>query len=354
MPPEPHAEGLTQPRRTTAARHWIPKAYPGQFTFVMATGIISTSLHNTGATTLSLVMFWIAAVGYVGLMVAVALHWTRRGVASAALRGGGFGLFAFTAGSGVVAARCALAGIGWAALTLTIVTLVSWILLGYWVIGLAVSGAKHGGLSRVDGTWFLLAVATQAVAVSSGAYAGAEHSPAFALVAALAWCVGLLMFVFVAGLMVARLLITPLTADDEVAPYWVFMGAGAISVLGGAEVLNTGSQQTLLDAAVVGSVCMAVWSFATWLIPLLVAMMIWHARRPGAATGFRTPLWAMVFPIGMYGEASRQLGVVRHTEWLDALGTNEAWVALAVWLVVAAGLVLWWVRWVRRVPVDSP
>lgn len=57
----------------------------------------------------------------------------------------------------------------------------------------------------------------------------------------------MLILVVMAVLVAARLIIIGLSADDEVAPYWVFMGAGAISVLAGAEVLGVGAMQRLVS-----------------------------------------------------------------------------------------------------------
>ncbi len=45
-------------------------------------------------------------------------------------------------------------------------------------------------------------------------------------------------------------------------------------------------------------------------------------------------LWSIVFPVGMYGVASRELGKALHVFWLATLGSDEAWLALAVWAVV--------------------
>jgi len=41
-----------------------------------------------------------------------------------------------------------------------------------------------------------------------------------------------------------------------------------------------------------------------------------------------------VFPVGMYGVASRELGKALHVSWLVTLGSDEAWLAFAVWAVV--------------------
>ncbi|MDL9936678.1 tellurite resistance/C4-dicarboxylate transporter family protein [Gordonia sp. ABSL1-1] len=331
---------------------WIPHARPVQFTFVMATGIVSTALDDTGASRLSLILFWLALFGFAVLAIGNLWWMIGRRAVLTELRAAGFTALALTAAAGVLGAHCAALEVEWAATIFAVIAVVSWVVLGYGVIVIAMmavgdgteSASRVSGLARVDGTWFLWVVATQSVAVSSAAVAQSAELHAAAVLAALCWCVGLLQLVIVGALVAARLLTVPLRRTDEVAPYWVFMGSSAISVLAGAEVLGLGDQQRLLDPDVVGSVCMAMWSFATWLLPLLVALMIWHAADADNRR-FRTPLWSMVFPIGMYGEASRQLGHIRGTRWLETVGMWESWAAFAVWMLVFVGMLGWWVRW---------
>jgi tellurite resistance protein TehA-like permease len=67
-------------------------------------------------------------------------------------------------------------------------------------------------------------------------------------------------------------------------------------------------------------------------------------------------MWSIVFPVGMYGVASRELGSALHVSWLVTLGRDEAWAALAVWAVVlvamawAAGRLRWHVLRSVRMP----
>jgi tellurite resistance protein TehA-like permease len=51
-------------------------------------------------------------------------------------------------------------------------------------------------------------------------------------------------------------------------------------------------------------------------------------------------MWSMVFPIGMYGVASRELGTALRVPWLVTLGRDEAWLALAAWAAVALAMAL--------------
>lgn len=54
--------------------------------------------------------------------------------------------------------------------------------------------------------------------------------------------------------------------------------------------------------------------------------------------------WSIAFPVGMYGVASHELGTVLHLPWLVTLGRDEAWLALVVWVLVSAAMILAFIR----------
>jgi Voltage-dependent anion channel len=59
-------------------------------------------------------------------------------------------------------------------------------------------------------------------------------------------------------------------------------------------------------------------------------------------------LWGIVFPVGMYGVASHELGAVLGLRWLVTLGHDEAWLALGVWAAVFLAMAGALLRFPRR------
>ncbi|GAA4680384.1 tellurite resistance/C4-dicarboxylate transporter family protein [Gordonia humi] len=314
------------------------------FTFVMATGIVSTAVANSGADDLARVLFWIGLVGYGVLAVGTVLGLVRRQWSvRAELHDGACSALAFVAAGGVLSAHATSTGSTTLALVLIVVSGVAWFVLQHGVLASLVVRASTGdgprSLSMFDGTWFLLVVSTQALAVSLGAWSKIVHTDVGATLAVLAWGLGVLQLIVIACLVSARLLVVGVGRDDDVSPYWVFLGSGAITILGAAEVLGAAYDQILLSPELIGGVAMAIWAFVTWMLLPTVALQVWQELRSGSRGRYRAALWSAVFPIGMYGESSRQLGFIRGTSWLDTLGTWEAWVALGAWIAVALGLV---------------
>lgn len=332
-----------RPAAPVAPGFRLPPLRAGSFTFVMATAIVSISVRNTGAIVLSDTLFWLALASFLALSADYLVRLARQREANAGEARGrtGFLSLTVTAAAAILASRLSALDVQGVALALTLVAAISWLALTYAVIvGQLLRAETTFGLEMVDGTWFLWVVGTQSVAVAAGSYAAAFHSPPFATVAAAAWSIGLLQFLLIASVAFARLLLTPLAPDSEAAPYWVFMGSASSTALAGATLLKLDDGQTLVETETIASLSAILWAFSTWLIPLIVTLALWQRLRPGGLSGYRPMMWSMVFPIGMYGEASRQFGEIRHLSWLEQMGEYEAWLALALWAFVFVSMIV--------------
>ena len=107
----------------------------------------------------------------------------------------------------------------------------------------------------------------------------------------------------------------------------------------------------------IAGICVILWAFGTWLIPFLLAAGVWRHLIRKVKLSYEPGLWSIVFPVGMYGVASRELGKALHVSWLATFGGDEGWLAFAVWAVVfVAMLGSFTVRWMRdpaRHPADG-
>lgn len=321
---------------------------PGVFAFVMATGIVSTALDFDGLPVVPDVLLVIGVIGYGGLLVVSGwrlVRWPRRLLADL-VSPRGFAFLTVVAASNVLAARLAIGGWRWPAIVLLAAGVLGWLLLGYGVpLGLVADPRRHPTLDQVNGTWFVWVVGTQSIAVAAATLALSGPSSALAVFAAVCWAIGLVLYVLLAGIGLARLLTRPVSSSELIPPYWVFMGAAAITILAGAQLLALSDATGLIPRDVIAGASMVLWAFCSWLIPLLLALGAWRHLVRRVSLRYETGLWSMVFPLGMYGVASSQLGRATGTRWLTALGDGEAWVALAVWAIVFAGMLAAGVRW---------
>src|SRR5262249_40551593 len=130
-------------------------------------------------------------------------------------------------------------------------------------------------------------------------------------------------------------------------PYWILMGATGIIVLAGSDILTLPAippavsappAVTAIDGFLKGA-CIVFWSFGTWLIPLLIVLGFWRHVLRQWPLRYGSALWTVVFPIGMYGVATRSFGKAAGIGFMQPLSRGVIWVAMAAWLLVAvAGL----------------
>ncbi|MGE5287577.1 MAG: tellurite resistance/C4-dicarboxylate transporter family protein [Micromonosporaceae bacterium] len=321
---------------------------PGYFALVMATGIASRAMTLEGANHLSGVLLGTGIVAYVVLVAAYAWRlagYRRELLADASNPGRAFAFFTFAAGSNVLAARLAGDGHTPAAASLLVIGGAAWLLLSYGIPLLLVS--RHGptpALGGANGTWFVWVVGTQSVAVAVTSLPP-PVSEAEADLAVGCWAVGVVLYLLIATMVSSALLQYPVRPAELTPPYWVFMGATAISVLAGAQILRLPPDPLGAGVrSVVSGICVVLWAFGTWLIPLLLALGAWRHLLRRVPLSYEPGLWSIVFPIGMYGVGSRELGGVLGVSWLVTLGRYEGWLALAVWAVVflaMVGALLW-------------
>lgn len=336
---------LTGPGREVAivrVRAAVRDLHPGYFALVMATGIMSVALDIAGAGWLSAALLWLTIISF--LVLAAGYGWRlvsyrREFLADAADPPKAFAFFTVVAGADVLGARLALDGDLAATAVLLVFSGLVWLVLSYGMpLGLVTRHGTRSALTGVNGTWFLWTVGTQSLAVSATALMPASGGllPAIAVTA---WSAGVVLYLLIAGLVLAGLFQNPLDPAVLTPAYWVFMGATAISVLAGGKLLVL-PQVPLLTAVrpVVAGLSVILWSFGTWLIPFLIGLGIWRHVVRGVRLRYEPPLWSMVFPLGMYCVASHTLGGALHVRWLATLGRDATWVAFAVWLAVFAGM----------------
>ncbi len=341
---------------------------PGCFASVMATGIMSVGAHIKGFGPLALILFSIACALYACFAVLVvwrAVRFRDRMIADLHDPARSFGFFTFIAGTNVLAV--ALEGIGHVRLALVLfaVGLIAWTVLGYLIPFASILAARSRPvLRKVNGTWFVWVVATQSVAVVATGLAQAMSGPGhgglpdlgepLSLIAICTWTIGVGLYAACAVFVGLRALLYRLGPGDLEAPYWVTMGALAISIVTGSRIIVL--EETPMLAAtklLISGSSAALWAFATWLIPALVFAGWWRHVQHRIPLGYSASLWSMVFPAGMYAVASMYLGEADSIPIAAWIGAQWYWVALAVWTIVFTAMVISFVRSIGGHTVDS-
>jgi tellurite resistance protein TehA-like permease len=322
------------------AREAIRTLSPGYFALVMASAIVSIAMRNDHAYAVSVILMWVAGVAYAVLVV---LHAWRllafRAAAAADLAdpGVGFGFFTFIAGTDVLGARLAADGHHRAAVVLLAVGWLAWLVLGYVVPWSAVLGHSRLPVVRyANGTWFIWVVASQSVAVLAAVLepSAATGRRELALLAVFSWSVGVFLYAAAGTFVAARLMFYELRPEDLTQPYWVSMGATAITVVAGVQIAHMTGAPVVTDIlGLLTGASIAFWAFGTWLIPALVAAGWWRHVTHRIPVRYDPTWWSVVFPLGMYGVGGYLLGQSDHLRIVRSVSADEGWVALAAWVL---------------------
>jgi tellurite resistance protein TehA-like permease len=113
------------------------------------------------------------------------------------------------------------------------------------------------------------------------------------------------------------------------------MGAVAITVLAGARIVEMAdAPMVAVTRDLVAGLAVVFWSFATWLIPVLVAAGWWRHWRWKVPLRYEATLWSIIFPLGVYAVSGIYLGEADRLPVVAGIGAVELWVAFAAFVLV--------------------
>lgn len=357
--PDKFTDGQLNPANAPVAKEGKPaegliaNLPPASFSFVMATGIVSTGLDAYGAPLLALILFIVAILGGLVLSVATLLRLSARfGLVLQDIRSPSrtFGFFTIVAAANVVGTHFEMYGWNRTAITLAALSAGIWVLLTYTLpTQLLVAERKNAIMTEVNGSWFLWVVGTQSLAVAASMTARVGGSALMAAVAVGLWGVGVMLYLIVATLVTIRLLTHTVDPASLSPTYWIYMGATAISVLAGSQILQLppGTPILATTGPVVAGISYILWALGLWWIPLLVVFGIWRHLMRHRPLRYEISLWSIVFPLGMYASASMLFGRVEELHFMVILGSVIIWVALLAWLASTVAMVFAGAAWLR-------
>src|SRR5690606_1969695 len=152
-----------------------------------------------------------------------------------------------------------------------------------------------------------------------------------------------------------RLSFFSLHATEFGAPYWINMGATAISTLAGSMlILHTGDFAFLSQILpFLKGFTLFYWAAGTWWIPLLLLLGFWrHAIKrvpvPTSAKGYDPTYCAMVFPLCMYTVCTYRLSEALSITFLKFIPAAFIYIALFAWVAVALGFIRYLLSLVQK------
>ena len=326
----------------------VADLFPGYFALVMATGIISTATFLLGMKWLAWALLVINVIAYAILsfllMIRVIRFYPRVKIdLTDHMRGPGF--FTVIAGTCVLGSQLLIvAGRYQVAMVLWVLGLLLWAIVMYtFLTAVTVRENKPLLETGISGTWLLATVATQSISVLGTLLADHFRSyrePVLFFTLCM-FLLGCMLYLILITLIFYRFTFVNLTTVTLTPPYWINMGAVAITTLAGARLIIAAPTWSLLEEILpfLKGFTLFFWAAGTWWIPLLFILGIWRHLHKHFPLAYDPLYWGMVFPLGMYTVCTLQLSKALALEFLLFIPRIFIFVALAAWLITFMGLV---------------
>jgi len=321
--------------------------HPAYFAMVMATGIVSIACNLLGLALIGRILFWLNILFYAVLWLLTVLRCARFGdrvQADLLHHGRSVGFFTTVAGTCVLGTQFFVIGGLWSiAAALWIFGIVLWAVLTYGIITLlTVKQDKPGLAEGINGGWLLPVVAAQSVAVLGAQLAGGfgKGQPQVLLFCLIVWLGAGMLYVWIISLIFYRYTFFTISPSDLAPPYWINMGAVAISTLAGTMLLAATPQSALLVelAPFIKGLTLLFWATATWWIPMLILLGVWRHLYRRFPLRYDPLFWGAVFPLGMYTACTFRLTRVIDAPVLQLIPGVFVYIALAAWALTMCGL----------------
>ncbi|WP_372700779.1 tellurite resistance/C4-dicarboxylate transporter family protein [Castellaniella sp.] len=338
-------------------RAMVADLSPAYFALVMATGIVSMGGHLMGYPVLARILLVLNVVQYVILWILYvlrAIHHTRRFFGDMVDHLKGSGYFTLVAATGVLASQLMVQEndyrLGFALWALACLL---WILLTYTIFtAFTVKPEKPTLAEGISGAWLLAVVATQAIAVSSALLATHIDQPfrlELNLMALSMWLWGGMLYIWMMSLIFYRYVFFKFLPSDLVPPYWINMGAMAISTLAGSLLILNAPDAPFLVSLLpfLKGFTVFYWATGSWWIPMLVLLGIWRYGFMRFPFIYDPLYWGAVFPLGMYAVCTWQMNRAMHFDFLAGVPHVFLGFAVLAWAITFVGMlrrVLWVLR----------
>ncbi|OQY98131.1 MAG: C4-dicarboxylate ABC transporter [Chloroflexi bacterium UTCFX4] len=297
-------------------RERIRDLSPAYFALVMATGIISIAADVMGLRLIAVGLLGLNIFAYVVLWILTALRviwFPRQFLQDLTDHHRGPDFLTTTAGTCVLGSQfIRITGDYGVATILWTFGILLWAGFNYAVFAaLTVKKTKPSLGEGIAGAWLIGVVAAQSIAVLS--------------------TISLIFY---------RYTFFKFAPGDLTPPYWIDMGAMAISAFAGTLLIGNAPDAALLQALLpfLKGFTIFYWATGTWWIPMLVILTIWQYLVKEFPLTYNPLDWGAVFPLGMYTVATLGVAQTLDLEFLNFIPHYFIYIALLAWFAALLGL----------------
>ena len=336
------------PKRPHFIFQAVADLFPGYFALVMATGIISIACYLLEMNTFAIVLLVINIVAYAFLCVLLffrlLLFFGRvKDDLNNHVRGPGF--FTVVAGTSVLGSELLIVANQFRiAAVLWLLALILWAIIMYsFFTAMTVRENKPSIEGGLNGAWLLAVVATQSISVLGTLLIDhlAGYREPILFFTLCMFLLGAMLYIPLITLIFYRFTFVNLTTTSLTPPYWINMGAVAITTLAGARLIIAAPEWIVLNDFMpfLKGFTLFFWAAGTWWIPLLLILGFWRHVYKKFPLKYDPQYWGMVFPFGMYTVCTIQLARAINFPPLLVIPRYFIYLSLAGWLIVSFGLI---------------
>ena len=321
--------------------------HPASFAMVMATGIVSIACQLLGLPAVASALLAINSALYMTLWILTitrVVRYRARVLADVSHHGRAVGFFTMVAATSVLGSQALLVAGAWTiAAAFWVAGITLWAVVTYTVFTALTVGAQKPSIAEgINGGWLLPVVAAESVAVLGAQLAnGFGSQSAIVLLFCLAmWLGGGMLYIWIISLIFYRYTFFAMSPSDLAPPYWINMGAVAISTLAGTLLDSAAPLSPLVGELLpfIKGLTLLFWATATWWIPMLVILGAWRHLYRRFPLRYDPLYWGAVFPLGMYAVCTFRVANMIDEPALLIVPQVFLYVALAAWTLTFAGL----------------